>query len=436
MFNQLFDSKNFRKIFDIENRKGLYIEKKFFPDLYGLSKELKINKQEMKKVKACRNLDIQAKNEKLSELKDQQKLLKQRKEDALTKKIEEIVKKNEKDNWRILLEKSVILKDKQTYKISSTPESYFLMKQLQYNVYNTYKVKTANRQHIIAQLKNIIKEDLSKAVIVTDIESFYENIDTERLLQKINEDNLLSSISKIIITNLLKQYMKISGTPRGIPRGIGISSFLAEIYMKDFDSKIRQNEQIFYYARYVDDMVIITTEQMAAKIKELIKENLQDIDLTLNKNKTKICTTKSFDFLGYKFSMTNKILTLSEKRMTKYRNKISSAFEAYQKKYKTNRNKASKLLVNRIKYLTGNTKLKNNKSSILTGSYFSNILLESDRDLRKLDFYLTQQIKNISNNKLADKLSKYSFMEGFNLKKFYNFSLQELTEITKIWKEV
>lgn len=436
MLNQLFDLKNFRKIFDIENRKGLYIEKKFFPDLYELSKELKINKQEIKKVKSFRNLDIRAKNEKLSELKEQQNSLKIKKEGVLTRKIEEIVEVNEKRNWQILLEKSIIVKDKQTYKISSAPEYYFLMKQLQYNVYNTYRIKTANRQLITTQLKNIIKDDCPKAVIVIDIKSFYESIDTNRLLLKINDDNLLSSVSKRIISSLLKQYMKISGTSCGVPRGVGISSFLAEIYMKDFDSKIRQNAQIFYYARYVDDMVIITTQQICREIKDLIEENLQNINLELNEEKTKIYTTENFDFLGYKFSLTNKTITLSDKRLNKYETKIMLALNAYKRKFKTNRAKASRLLINRIKYLTGNTKLKNNKSSILTGCYFSNILLENDRDLKKLDSYLLQQIKNIGNGKLVEKLSKYSFTDGFNLKKYYNFSLQELIEITKIWKEL
>ena len=364
MLNQLFDLKNFRKIFDIENRKGLYIEKKFFPDLYELSKELKINKQEIKKVKSFRNLDIRAKNEKLSELKEQQNSLKIKKEGVLTRKIEEIVEVNEKRNWQILLEKSIIVKDKQTYKISSAPEYYFLMKQLQYNVYNTYRIKTANRQLITTQLKNIIKDDCPKAVIVIDIKSFYESIDTNRLLLKINDDNLLSSVSKRIISSLLKQYMKISGTSCGVPRGVGISSFLAEIYMKDFDSKIRQNAQIFYYARYVDDMVIITTQQICREIKDLIEENLQNINLELNEEKTKIYTTENFDFLGYKFSLTNKTITLSDKRLNKYETKIMLALNAYKRKFKTNRAKASRLLINRIKYLTGNTKLKNNKSSI------------------------------------------------------------------------
>ena len=41
MFDQSFSADNFRKIFDQENRKGVYLESNFFPEAYEKSKQIK-----------------------------------------------------------------------------------------------------------------------------------------------------------------------------------------------------------------------------------------------------------------------------------------------------------------------------------------------------------------------------------------------------------
>lgn len=436
MLNQLFDVTNFRKIFDIENRKGLYIEKKIFPDLYEISKRVKEKKLEIKTLLTSNNVSEENKI-KLEQLQDEQNRLKEQKEEEIQNKIDKIVKQIEKDDWHIIIEKSILVKNKQTYKIKKSPQNYFLIKQLQYNLKKTYRVKTANRQSITAQLKNIIKDDFPKAILVADIESFYENIDTKKLLDLINKDTLLSTLSKKIISDILKQYLDLSNSTKGIPRGIGISSFLAEIYMKDIDAKIKLDERAYFYARYVDDIVAVTClENDANEIKNKISNYLNEIGLSLNSQKTYVSTNKNFDFLGYNFSISKHSIKLSKKKIQKYKDKILKIFEDYWRRNKTNHRKATQLLIKRIKYITGNTKLKNNKSSILTGVYFSNNLLDDSSSFVGIDAFLTNKITNISEPKLASKLKKFTFQDGFNKKIFYDFSLEILHKITKIWKEI
>ena len=43
----------------------------------------------------------------------------------------------------------------------------------------------------------------------------------------------------------------------GLPRGIDISATLSELFMADLDSEIKKIDGIFFYARYVDDIIVI-----------------------------------------------------------------------------------------------------------------------------------------------------------------------------------
>lgn len=52
-------------------------------------------------------------------------------------------------------------------------------------------------------------------------------------------------------------YLKLSGTDKGLPRGIGISAYLSGIYLAYIDAEVRRHNEIFYYSRYVDDMIIM-----------------------------------------------------------------------------------------------------------------------------------------------------------------------------------
>ena len=46
----------------------------------------------------------------------------------------------------------------------------------------------------------------------------------------------------------------------GIPRGIGISSLLSEIYMRDIDNHIKKRSEVIFYVRYVDDIFMLIAE--------------------------------------------------------------------------------------------------------------------------------------------------------------------------------
>ena len=131
------------------------------------------------------------------------------------------------------------------------------MKQIQKNIQHSFKVKQADRNEIVSQVVNMLDNEFPKYIIRTDIESFYESIPHNELKNVINRNYILSPLSKKVIYEILRQYQSITGLDKGIPRGIGISAYLAELYMRDFDNDIKSLKNVTYYARYVDDIIAI-----------------------------------------------------------------------------------------------------------------------------------------------------------------------------------
>jgi len=463
---QLFSLDNFLLIYNYENRKGNFSDKIISNCLYKASlKLLDINTQ------------IKQKNKNTTELENlyvYKKRVLSIKDKILQKELSKIIKNIKQNNYEFIFN-YFLLNDKIVYTLQQSPEVFFIIKKLQYNIKHSFKIKPANRYEITNQVKNLLNNNFPKYIIRTDIKNFYESIPHNKLKKKIYKNNILSNFSKRLISKILIDFKNYSGLDKGIPRGIGISAYLAELYMKDIDNNIKSLPNVTYYARYVDDIIIIFTpnkqneknnylQQIEKFIQEenleLNSEKTQEFDLTLpSKNESDSITKKYIlEFLGYKYffnnikkeNQNNLIIGLSDKKKKKYIKKIILAFKDYSKNSKYNEKKARKLLVWRIRYLTENTRLLNAKKNILIGINFSNPLLNSYNDLKFLDWYLKRQIKKISpyqkllisnggyidKNKLINRLNKFSFEKGFKEKKFCKFSRKQLEETIKIWKDL
>lgn len=286
-------------------------------------------------------------------------------------------------------------------------------------------------------------------MIRTDIKDFFETIPGYKIEQKINHDHLLTTSSKKIIKQILSEYTRLSGDKNGIPRGVGISSYLAELYMRSIDDEICSQKNVIYYARYVDDIIVIYAPQLNSDISNLWQE-LTDIisknnsGLTANEDKTELIdlmkpkkdTVEYLEYLGYKieFGTGTVKLELTESKIKKYESCLSKSFTAYHKTSKFNEQKARKLLIKRIKFLTSNTRLLNNKENTVIGVYFSNRLLNDSISFANIDNYLENEISKISHDALRVRLSKLSFVEGFSQQRYARFTAAELATIVRVWK--
>ena len=451
MLDQSFSIENFNTIFEIENRKGTF-NKKFFSEKYYEAAQMLIDKRiEIKDYPIKDKEDLGYKNlfdEKNSLIKEKEKILL----DDL-RHYSEIVSSNS-FSFKITQFKIDPTDSDEKIKYSVTKNdaaSFFAMKQLQHNINRSFKVKQSNRYLLVEQIKGLLQDNLPKYIVRTDIEGFYENVPQERLLQLIEENQLLSPKSKQLINNLLYHFnyhtdqLTIEKSKRkGIPRGAGVSAYLAELYMKEIDKNILNIEKLTYYGRYVDDMVAIfsplvkvETDFYLNKIEKIVR----DKDLSLKrdtdpkKNKTYECdlftstAEWNISFLGYIFVIKDKKykdVYLSQNKFDNYKKKINASIEAFLSERKHNYKLARKLLIHRLNYLTKNTKLERPKKG-LVGIFYSNSLLEKDNSsLDKLNEILINSIDHhlpaSAFPKLNSRLKVFDFKKGFNEKLFFNIS--------------
>lgn len=451
MLNQLFTAENFRRILDYENRKGVYLEKRFFPEAHGITEELKNCADEIRKrKKRVRKLESETREakrlkSKIDKLEDCRKTLKKKKEESLTNELEKISSEITSGKFSIGLRK-IEVKGKTAYACSNNATTYFVLKQLQLNIRRLYKVKQSNRNNIVCQLREVLNNSFPKFIVRTDIEDFFESIPRDRLVKKIDQEPLLTTSSKKIIKQILREYENLSGNTDGIPRGVGISAYLSELYMRGLDEEVHSQDDVVFYARYVDDIVVVYSPKPnsdTSNIQERLIENIKNLGLYENHRKTKsfdlVANGKKnfkFEYLGYRvhFASGNVSLRLSKKRVEKYKNRIELSFNKYLSSSATNEKRARKILIKRVRFLTGNTRLLNNKKNVLVGVYFSNSLLNCSTDLRALDKVLHNKISTIPYPRLRKRLQKMSFVEGFNQKRFSLFSVPDLVKIVEVWK--
>ncbi len=441
MLDQSFSVENFRKIFDYENRKGSYLEGRYFPEIEEVTKQLKTCVGKIKKL----NVALPNYEELKLDLNSEKSILEDKKEKLLNTELEKICHIISRNDFSVNLIRVDTPTGKPIYKIDEFDVcSYFIIKQIQHNIKKLYKVQQSNRYNIICQLRSLLNDGFPKYIIRADIKEFYESISRERLLNKINKDGLLSLSSRMFIKVILNQYGKLSGSPAGIPRGIGISAYMAELYMRDFDHAIKNHHELIYYARYVDDIIAIYAPKPNS-ITEIFFRNFQDkIDqskLNLNTDKTKkidltINKNGNFDYLGYGFCIKGDRIdiSISKNKIKRYKKRLDIALTSYQEEAITNEKSAREILIKRIRFLTGNTRLSNNKDNALVGIYFSNSLICDSSSLKALDCYAKICFSKVTSEKLKDRLTRMSFEEGWKEKKYYNFSPKELKEIVKVWK--
>ncbi|SMM98507.1 Retron-type RNA-directed DNA polymerase [uncultured Candidatus Thioglobus sp.] len=438
---QSFNSENFIKIFYEENRKGFYIESAY--NIFKPVKKITDSISEInKKFKSGEYKDKDKSKLKANRVKNK---LKNKKYKKLKKIFEEL----EDVNIQVSLNNKNEINNKTVYGITELkdpdkPEVFFALKQIQKNIKKSFGIQLADRYVIVKQVINMLNDDMPKIVIRTDIKSFFESVPHKKLKNKLSKNHILNHQSKKIIDEILERYQQLSNTNKGIPRGVGISSYLAELYMRDIDNKIKALPNLTYYARYVDDIVLIFTPKTkydkVCYLKKIVGI-VENEELKLNKDKTKsynLCEDNNIklDFLGYEISKQDKNpkinVSLTNSKIQKYRKKIKSVIEDYENTKLITEYQARRLLKNRLKYLTGNTRLLNAKKDILIGIYFSNILLTNTNQLDGLDKYLQNKLPT----ELHDKFKKYTFKQGFIDRKFYKFNKKQFKNILSIWKKV
>jgi hypothetical protein len=338
---------------------------------------------------------------------------------------------------------------------------YLAIRKVDSNLRKIYKVKQADRSAIVRQLLTILEDGSPMYLLKLDIKSFYESIDPEILLNKIKRDQMISKKTETILQSLFnhRKIKKIDG----LPRGISISATLSELYMREIDRAIRNFNGVYFYSRFVDDIVIISFDKENKVLRQL-KQYLRQNKLSLNDSKQqeleldgkKNTVLGGFSYLGYRFEITRKQVNninimlnkisvyIADVKMTKIRNRIVKVFLDYFK------NSDFVLLKNRLKFLTGNCAIDKNKNgTLMVGNFYNYPELTDMSMLKKIDEFLYSLLKNkngnvgrkiskVLNNTQIDKLLSYSFVYGYNKggkgPLVFNFSQKQIYKLTMCWK--
>jgi hypothetical protein len=328
-----------------------------------------------------------------------------------------------------------------------------VLRKLNDNLKRLYKDEQANRRIIVSQMKTLLEETCPMFVLKTDIERFYENIDRSRLIQKFQDDGMLSFHSLKILNKIFDNPL-LEGN-LGLPRGLNISSTLSEIYMRKFDKWVKRFDGVYFYARYVDDIIIFFNQkETAILLNNEINSNLE-AGLFKKEVKTDIypitdSLKRPIEYLGYKFTTKKKskknkkdkvvVISIADKKVNKIKTRIVKSFLDFLK------NKDFELLENRMKFLTGNFSIRTNSegNELKAGIYYNYSYLNDFSVLNDLNIFYHKIIRSNKNkfgskinaalsNQEKNNLSKYSFMHGHKMKVYYQFKPELINRIKKCW---
>lgn len=446
MLDQMFTAENFRRIYDAENRKGLDLANRYFPSLEPLTLAVRTKVQDIRDHRAARTtMNAEEFQATLLVLQNELTALKADKSAAVDGLMDEISQKILKSTFNIELSKKDGPSGKSVFCIDAEPETFFVIKQLQRNINRIYKVKQANRHDLVCQIRDMLGSNFPLELVRTDISSFYESIDRKKLLEKLDSDQLLSPASKKYIKQVLVSYGVKSGTSIGVPRGVGISAYLAEFYLRPVDNAIRMIPGLVLYCRFVDDIVAVFARPPAGNNLGSYKDQIIDIfgknGLAHNAAKTHDFAfpdpnPQDFEYLGYKFNINAGKCEIapSTAKVEKYRTRMKAAFEEYRMERSLRTRRAYRELIWRIKFLTGNTRLSNSKSRAATGIYYNNSIATDLTSFGQLDQELKALIGTLHSGSLQKKLKKLKFTTGFEQRRYHHFSARELQTIVRAWK--
>lgn len=166
-----------------------------------------------------------------------------------------------------------------------------------------------------------------------DIRKFFDNIDHERLKQKLKQVIIDEKVFSLLC-QIIDSFEKLPG--KGLPLGNQTSQWFAIYYLDSFDRLIKEKLQIKYYTRYMDDCVLIHKDKnYLKKCLATLQEYLGDeLHLSLNE-KTEIFPIKNgVDYLGWHFYMTDTGKIIRKVKPTtkyKYKRKLRYFQNAYSK---------------------------------------------------------------------------------------------------------
>lgn len=362
------------------------------------------------------------------------------------------------------------------HRFAADIETDLIMRATYRRLAKQYNIQLPNREVIISGILEAVCEGSPYAVTRCDIRSFYENIDAEPIVKKVIADTRTDASLRAVI-----EWIYDAGggaVPSNVaPRGLAISTVLAELTLSDFDKALKKLPGVHRYFRFADDMVIFHLPQydILAEISDL----LDTLGLEINEKTTVTHfrsdkpsgaganTKANFDFLGYEFTANNSVksfesrefsVSITERKLKKRQTRANLALKSFKK------HKDASLLLDRLRYITSNQSIYRTKHSrgkprekVRTGIFYNynrcGYYPPSKRGREKrahpafelvgLDGYLKTLLFSPSSEFSADilalpppllaELRKLSFAQGYRARIILRHSRARVAEIFRAW---
>lgn len=362
------------------------------------------------------------------------------------------------------------LRGKTVYRLARHQDE-LVERKLRLNLKQSTSLALEGRSQIVSNLRLLLEEGVPYRVYRLDIQSFYESFQRQHVLDVIAGIRRLSPHSKKLTQALLNCHAGIGGN--GIPRGLSVSAVLSEKLMQEFDQNVRWASDTFYYSRYVDDIIIVSSgrEKVADFLGALCdslppglkinpeKKDIAEIPARVKKVNSAISPNLiQFDYLGYQFSVRNPTrqeagdakdgdiarkveVDIAKKKIQRIKTRLIRSFLDYSK------TSDWELLRDRVAFLTQNFSVYNPKvgGKKVAGIYHNYPLVSNEAPgLRELDRFLrgavlskTGRVFSATAPMLAKhqkrQLLKYSFARGHASRSFVHFSAVKISQIQRCW---
>lgn len=129
-----------------------------------------------------------------------------------------------------------------------------------------------------------------------DISKYYPNVNIEKLKLKyrrlFKDNDSLWLLDEVLASN----------PDTGVPIDNYIGQYSGNIYLSDFDPRVKEVYHIKHYFRYMDDMVFLSSskEELQALIKEITKYLVDEYDLKVKDSWSLFrVEDRGIDFVGY-----------------------------------------------------------------------------------------------------------------------------------------
>jgi hypothetical protein len=302
-----------------------------------------------------------------------------------------------------------------------------------------------NRDDEVKQLLQLLSGETKCSIFRTDIESYFESVPFAEIISRLESDGLRNNCALTHLRNLNSLLLE-KHSCSGLPRGLALSSTLADYALQKFDRDIFNCDSVVYYTRYVDDICIVHFDDAQA-IQSLVENDLP-LNLKLNQAKTRkleLPSAGSLEFLGYRISLNHpQSVSIADSKIGKAKKRIVLSLKVFL------RDKNFDLLFARLRFLSCSTRMKKvgRKMPVFTGYRHVYRLCDEDavsKQLKNLDaflhgivnsknFSLGRSLQGLLTAQQKDQLRTLSFEKHYANNVTFTVKPKRISAIKRAWR--